>query len=103
MNVYTGGLPDMEEMPRDALAPSKGLQAVAAAAGPDAIAALEASPMRCGGCGAKVRRRPAVWPLRIRPTGKRHPRTLFCSVLVAATVTTPAFHAYIAITNHEIQ
>ena len=28
---------------------------VAAAAGPEAVVALEAAKMRCGGCGAKVR------------------------------------------------
>ena len=50
---YTVGLPDMEEMMAE-LEANKPLSRVALAAGKDALAMLEETPMRCGGCGAKV-------------------------------------------------
>ena len=63
LHVYKDGLPDMSAMhggsgkegggsAAGAKAANKNL--VAASAGPEALAALAAQPMRCGGCGAKV-------------------------------------------------
>ncbi|KAK9840782.1 hypothetical protein WJX81_004350 [Elliptochloris bilobata] len=51
MAGYGADLPAMDAAPLQA---NKGLNAVAAAAGPAAQAALAADRMRCGGCGAKV-------------------------------------------------
>jgi selenide,water dikinase len=55
MHVYTAGLPDMAAMhAHGAGKDAATTNLVAAAAGPAALAALAAQPMRCGGCGAKV-------------------------------------------------
>lgn len=50
MYVYKEGLPDMDTMMPPPPVPSL----AAVAAGAEALAVLEAAPMRCGGCGAKV-------------------------------------------------
>ena len=61
MYNYTGGLPTMDddESPRDIgkfQMPRHANNPVAASVGPEALAVLDAAPMRCGGCGAKVKR-----------------------------------------------
>ncbi len=52
MAGYGADLPPMEAATLDHA--RRGRDAVAAAAGPEAQAALAADRMRCGGCGAKV-------------------------------------------------
>ena len=56
MSMYSTGLDQMEaKMAASAKPTSKAKeQAVAAAAGPEALAAVSAAKMRCGGCGGKV-------------------------------------------------
>jgi len=63
LHVYKDGLPDMSAMHGGGDSASGGAASggkaaeknlVAASAGPEALAALAAQPMRCGGCGAKV-------------------------------------------------
>lgn len=56
---YTGGLPTMDDDEgnnKASLAARHINNPVAASAGPEALAILDAAPMRCGGCGAKVMR-----------------------------------------------
>lgn len=73
MRKYGDDLPFMSDGPAEAGAQrSRGMkppdpaamarmsQAVAAASGPQALAALSAAKMRCGGCGGKVRLRSAL-------------------------------------------
>jgi len=56
MSMYSTGLDQMEaKMAASAKPTSKAKeQGVAAAAGPEALAAVSAAKMRCGGCGGKV-------------------------------------------------
>ena len=58
MAGYGAGLPRMVAAPPDHA--RRGRDAVAAAAGPEAWAALAADRMRCGGCGAKVLKTPCA-------------------------------------------
>ena len=70
MHKYGDDLPFMSDDPAEAGAQRRGgmkppdpaamarmSKAVAAASGPQALAALSAAKMRCGGCGGKVRLR----------------------------------------------
>lgn len=56
MSMYSTGLDQMEvKMAASAKPTSKAKErGVAAAAGPEALAAVSAAKMRCGGCGGKV-------------------------------------------------
>lgn len=58
MSMYSTGLDQMvDQMAKSGKPASAELElAVAAAAGPAALAAVSAAKMRCGGCGGKVRR-----------------------------------------------
>ena len=56
MSMYSSALDQMGAKMAAAPQPSSRAeeQGVAAAAGPEALAALSAAKMRCGGCGGKV-------------------------------------------------
>lgn len=56
MSMYSTGLDAMADKMMQASKPSSEAeeQGVASAAGPEALAALSAAKMRCGGCGGKV-------------------------------------------------
>ena len=56
MSMYSTGLDAMADKMAASAKPSSEVQeqGIAAAAGPEALAALSAAKMRCGGCGGKV-------------------------------------------------
>ena len=55
MSMYSSGLDHMADQMAKTGKPAATLEpAVAAAAGPEALAAVSAAKMRCGGCGGKV-------------------------------------------------
>ncbi len=56
MSMYSTGLDQMEAKVAASAKPTSKAkeQGVAAAAGPEALAAVSAAKMRCGGCGGKV-------------------------------------------------
>ena len=56
MSMYSTGLDAMADKMMAAAKPSSKAeeQGVASAAGPEALAAVSAAKMRCGGCGGKV-------------------------------------------------
>lgn len=55
MSMYSSGLDQMaEQMARTGKPAAASEPAVATAAGPEALAAISAAKMRCGGCGGKV-------------------------------------------------
>lgn len=55
MSMYSSGLDQMADQMAKSGKPAAALEpAVATAAGPEALAAVSAAKMRCGGCGGKV-------------------------------------------------
>ena len=55
MSMYSSGLDHMADQMAKSGKPAAALEpAVATAAGPEALAAVSAAKMRCGGCGGKV-------------------------------------------------
>ena len=55
MSMYSSGLDQMADQMAKSGKPAAALEpVVATAAGPEALAAVSAAKMRCGGCGGKV-------------------------------------------------
>lgn len=55
MSMYSSGLDHMADQMAKSGKPAAAVEpAVATAAGPEALAAVSAAKMRCGGCGGKV-------------------------------------------------